>query len=1454
MSDEKTSDEKTAHDEKSATAGKLESMSKEEIIKVVKNQVLLKKKLEIKINELTASNTNFSQIEEQLRQQIEHEQSKYSKLMIDFEQNKIDQLKTQEELNTTHELLARFRLENETLQTSCQNQQVEITNLQNQLTFIQASLTNESQKSLSHSELLSKFISTSIDRLQLPISPSNKFDDEFLQAYTNELNQKQENFKQLFEHIEEEKLHLQQRIEDLEFLNEEVKLDLDDLRLKSINYQQDKKSMEKELDNYRRQIEDFEEQFLELQRESHCNHLQTYENSSKQLSVLTLNQIDENLDEIIDQCMNSMLNQIESNNQHISKASSTSSLLLSSDIPTLLHSIGITNCTDEDFSVPLNFESVLRLSTLLVERCRVLQYILLKNNDMSINSLNDADYYKDCALFVRNDGFEQCKIFVRKQDHIALDTLFERIYVGMNETIKSDEWQIVIEKSDNQKSSSFLRLQFDNFKFVSGEIEQNLIRLRSRHDDLIKENEEQQNKISLLEQRLYSNHSYEQLKEHQAQLEEQLAKQCEKTIQLESILTQENIDKIKVDQLKQIELSYNELQQKYHIVKQLEEHIQQLNQNLNDKELELQHQHNLFDRLKKDYDNQHLQLLERDENIHSLKFQLEQDEKSKESLIEKYQNQMNQFRNDLEQQKLTLINAAQNQDELYSFKSKQQNELNDLVQTKINENKQLDNDLKQNHEIILEKNKQIDHYQKQLNLLNVELDQFKIKSHETKEEKNKLINEIDSLMNQVTNLEKEKLELIQNIDNIKQQLERNDLTTDQDKLQLRQTIENLQHELDSNKIHIQDVQLNQSNNKSESNQANLNDHHESELEHVQHNQVLNNTNDKSRKSAFDSEENIQELKEKYHKMKVLLTRLKRELQEKNQHQPKQSLIDLELADYEKTINNLKDELMNKDKEIQDLHEELSNSTDKYACLKIENKNLEQQNQQIEQRANKFKALLDLAKKELQTAKNIELQRHYNDDHVRVLLEKLQNDFDNNKILITELQNEKQHLIEKLNNQNETSQRTINLLEQNLSIVKHDLDIAKQDNDTLEDDFNSYKIRAQSVLKQHQMNQRERLPSVVDKQVELEETIEKLNTTVREANDRILALICENDILQKEQERLIEFQAKLINEPKKREQDLRKQHKLEIDKIENEYLQRINDIDDKLKSAILLNETLSTVYKEQIVSMESDYEHSISTLKNELETTRQELEQLKIRIDLLRQTNIDNEKLTSNTESSQIGINNHSNRDDTLACSTCERQQGEEFESASVEHQLSHIPTKTLDNASIDTSSTMENTTTTTLSSANDKSLDISFEKIEFERQRLEEELHTTKIRLLDTAELLNESELNNARLDQQVTVLKDEIRRIERNMDRAESISNLEYLKNIIVKFFILKSTDERLQLIPVLVTMLKLSPDEQAQLVRVANLSTTYDENLRSNESQAAQITNNNVNSPSWSSYLNIW
>ncbi len=55
-------------------------------------------------------------------------------------------------------------------------------------------------------------------------------------------------------------------------------------------------------------------------------------------------------------------------------------------------------------------------------------------------------------------------------------------------------------------------------------------------------------------------------------------------------------------------------------------------------------------------------------------------------------------------------------------------------------------------------------------------------------------------------------------------------------------------------------------------------------------------------------------------------------------------------------------------------------------------------------------------------------------------------------------------------------------------------------------------------------------------------------------------------------------------------------------------------------------------------------------------------------------------------------------------------------------------------------------------------------------------------RLEHTNELLNESEATNARLVEQTKLLKEEIRRLERNTEREQHIANCEYLKNVIMK------------------------------------------------------------------------
>ena len=61
--------------------------------------------------------------------------------------------------------------------------------------------------------------------------------------------------------------------------------------------------------------------------------------------------------------------------------------------------------------------------------------------------------------------------------------------------------------------------------------------------------------------------------------------------------------------------------------------------------------------------------------------------------------------------------------------------------------------------------------------------------------------------------------------------------------------------------------------------------------------------------------------------------------------------------------------------------------------------------------------------------------------------------------------------------------------------------------------------------------------------------------------------------------------------------------------------------------------------------------------------------------------------------------------------------------------------------------------------------------------------------------------------------------RLERNQEREKSISNMEYLKNVVFKFLTFTSQQEKAQLLPVLSTMLKLSQDEQNEIMNVKGI-----------------------------------
>eukprot|EP00123_Amoebidium_parasiticum_P017055 comp23691_c0_seq1/m.40676 comp23691_c0_seq1/g.40676 ORF comp23691_c0_seq1/g.40676 comp23691_c0_seq1/m.40676 type:complete len:372 (-) comp23691_c0_seq1:467-1582(-) len=79
-------------------------------------------------------------------------------------------------------------------------------------------------------------------------------------------------------------------------------------------------------------------------------------------------------------------------------------------------------------------------------------------------------------------------------------------------------------------------------------------------------------------------------------------------------------------------------------------------------------------------------------------------------------------------------------------------------------------------------------------------------------------------------------------------------------------------------------------------------------------------------------------------------------------------------------------------------------------------------------------------------------------------------------------------------------------------------------------------------------------------------------------------------------------------------------------------------------------------------------------------------------------------------------------------------------------------------------------------------------------------------------ELLKEAEGNIMRLEEQQGVLKEEVRRLERNQKREQGI-NLEYLKNILFKFLEAEQENERRPLLLVFAQMLQFSPEEMSKL-----------------------------------------
>lgn len=522
------------------------------------------------------------------------------------------------------------------------------------------------------------------------------------------------------------------------------------------------------------------------------------------------------------------------------------------------------------------------------------------------------------------------------------------------------------------------------------------------------------------------------------------------------------------------------------------------------------------------------------------------------------------------------------------------------------------------------------------------------------------------------------------------------------------------------------------------------------------------------------EEELSSIKQKL----VMKAKVSEQSIENVQESQVRKLLDLEIADLERTVAELSRLLKEKNQQLYIIQEESLAQQSTITCLSEKISSLEKQKQAVDEQllayeeivANLEEEMLKSQKceEELQKSK-VRLESEVKAGQLRE--EDLKESYAtvSQKFLILE---------ENFRKSRDRHRSNIRILQADMDSLRRELNSARKELESSKEQFEKYKVRAHSVLKQQKQN--------------------AAGANTSETSDVESEIVIEN---MKRQIDYLEKQLQMERDATKTARDdcevmaQKHQHVLLEQKKEwrnrlDEVKQNAKDMAKELRKQLdLQHEKLSAEYQKKLEEKDAEYGQTIEKLKNELGEVQ---------------------KMSAQAPTAPLQEMAAAGGD----FSTLERQAGEGSESVTPPQQPLHqqLPWELVP-------------------ATGATPLEILLEptaSVEARSQKTVSHL----------AELLNESECNNLRMTEQIRVLKEEIRRHERNYERQKHAVNLEYLKNIIMKFVTLRGGSEKERLVPVLTTMLKLSPDEKKDLEAVVTKEMQQD---------AAGASN-------WGGYLPRW
>ncbi|XP_055493071.1 GRIP and coiled-coil domain-containing protein 2 [Leucoraja erinacea] len=557
---------------------------------------------------------------------------------------------------------------------------------------------------------------------------------------------------------------------------------------------------------------------------------------------------------------------------------------------------------------------------------------------------------------------------------------------------------------------------------------------------------------------------------------------------------------------------------------------------------------------------------------------------------------------------------------------------------------------------------------------------------------------------------------------------------------------------------------------------------------------------------------IEELKKQLQNEKYQLQQTIHELQLVRKDAQKSTLMDMEIAEYQRLEKELNQKITERDHRIGEVVEETASFRQKLENMEVEIKSLQKTLEENIEKNTKIKQMLVKTKKELSDSKKVEAEQLVLQASIKGELELYQQQVENYKIQGAELTAENHNIHELLRQTNEQNHRTLSALTQKMTALQEESNNAKAEQAATTVDFENYKVRVHNVLKQQKNRTAAQNENELTQQEKehLQKVIDQLKVKLQETQCNLQVSVGELQTLQVEHDRLLERHNKILQETVTREAEIREKlccAQSESTMLKSEHAQTVSQL-------TIQNEAAQKSYREQVQLLQENHRKTVEILQEQLSTMEQQMFQHQTENTLPRSPPVPpTGKSWRDRKNMDISL---------LDMNSIDREEGEGMEMTETESVLS---------------TNSQVTSLEQLLSFPETKSDVPEWHPEPTKEEIVQQLNTATKSIDHLNGLLRETEATNAILMEQITLLKGEVRRLERNQEREKSIANLEYLKNVMLKFIFLNAGSEKQSLLPVIDTMLQLSPEEKSKLAAVA----------QGEEESTSR-------SSGWTSYLHSW